>query len=83
MSAVPDMSGFVFRLRYFFRCHSKPLKELLSDFKFLRGLPSNIKNKIPMREKNFGDPPSPPKKPIWADRSRNGPFLPEGFVLQF
>ena len=41
--------------------------------------------KIPMK-KNFGDPPSshPPKKNLfWADKSQNGPFLPEGLVLQF
>ena len=60
-------------------------KGLYYSFEILQGLLGNKNMKIPMK-KNFGDPPSshPPKKSLfWADKSQNGPFLPEGFVLQF
>ena len=49
--------------RHRYRC-SKPMKEVSWDFKFLRGLPSNTKNKIPMRKKIPGTPPTPPINPI-------------------
>ena len=40
--------------------------------------------KIPMREKNFGDPPYPPKKADFGrTKAKIGRFLTEGIVLQF
>ena len=41
-------------------------KELSQDFQILHGLPSNTNNRIPMKKKKSGTPPSPLKKPIWA-----------------
>ena len=37
----------------------------------------------PMGVLSWGCPQAPPKSQFWADKSRNGLFLPEGFVLQF
>ena len=40
-----------------------------------------------MKKKISGIPPLPPQAPkltlFWADKSQNGPFNPQGFVLQF
>ena len=57
-------------------------KGLCYNFEILHGLLTNKNIRIPMR-KNSGTPLAPQKSRFWADKSRNGPFLPEGFVLQF
>ena len=59
-------------------------KGLCYSFEILQGLLSNKNIRIPMKKKNSGTPPSPPpqKSQFWADKSQNGPFLPEGFLLK-
>jgi len=45
-------------------------------------LDKNIR--IPMKKKKLGGPSlAPQKSRFWADKSRNGPFLPEGFCYSF
>ena len=58
-------------------------KGLYYSFEILQGLLSNKNMKIPMKIKFRGPPLAPTKSRFWADKSRNGPFLSEGFVLQF
>ena len=36
-----------------------------------------------MKKKFRGPPIAPQKSRFWAEKNRNGPFLQEGFVLQF
>ena len=58
-------------------------KGLCYSFEILQGLLSNKNIRIPMKIKFRGPPQAPQKSRFWADKSRNGLFLPEGFVLQF
>ena len=58
-------------------------KGLCYSFEILQGLISNKDIKFSMKKKIRGPPLAPQKNRFWADKSRNGLFLPEGFVLQF
>ena len=59
-------------------------KGLCYSFEILQGLLSNKNIRIPMKKKKLGGPSlAPQKSRFWADKSRNGPFLPEGFCYSF
>ena len=52
-------------------------KGLCYSFKILHGLLSYKNIRIPMKKRL-----APQKSGFWADKSQNGLFFPEGFVLQ-
>ena len=58
-------------------------KGLCYSFEILQGLLSNKNIMIPMEKKFRGHPLAPQKSRFWAEKSQNGLFLPEGFVLKF
>ena len=57
-------------------------KGLFYSFEMLQGLLSNKNIRIPMKITFRGPPQAPKISRFWADKSRNGLFLPEWFVLQ-
>ena len=59
-------------------------KGLCYSFDILQGLLSNKNIRIPMREKNFGDPPKPPKIAVFGwTKAEMGCFSQKGLCYSF